>query len=271
MNTAIDKEGRVEQHTLESLNAKLDLLLARQERQQELIDEMMPIVHDAMGVATQKLLSLEERGYFRFGAEAMAAVDRVVTSLEPDDLRALSDNVAAVLETVRSAEPAGVYGVVRAMREEDVRTGVGVMLALLRGMGKQVRRRGRGTALVVRQPRPLSAMLAPRRRRESVVPARKSSGIATGQECVVVDPAQWTREIGQATAQAAGISPMTQAHWALVDFARADFEATDASPNVRRIARGADVGTKEVYRLFPKAPGRTIAKIAGIPKPGGCL
>jgi sulfur relay (sulfurtransferase) DsrC/TusE family protein len=33
----------------------------------------------------------------------------------------------------------------------------------------------------------------------------------------------------------------------------------------------ASVTTKDIYALFPKAPGRTIAKIAGLPKPAGCL
>jgi sulfur relay (sulfurtransferase) DsrC/TusE family protein len=31
------------------------------------------------------------------------------------------------------------------------------------------------------------------------------------------------------------------------------------------------VTTKELYVLFPRAPGRTIASIAGLPKPAGCL
>jgi dissimilatory sulfite reductase related protein len=43
------------------------------------------------------------------------------------------------------------------------------------------------------------------------------------------------------------------------------------SPNIRRITLELGVSTKDVYALFPKAPARTIAKIAGIPKPAGCL
>ena len=64
---------------------------------------------------------------------------------------------------------------------------------------------------------------------------------------------------------------MTDAHWVLVDAARADFEATRVSPNIRRLTQVSGVATKDVYALFPKAPGRTLAKIAGLPKPAGCL
>jgi sulfur relay (sulfurtransferase) DsrC/TusE family protein len=31
------------------------------------------------------------------------------------------------------------------------------------------------------------------------------------------------------------------------------------------------VSTKDLYTLFRKAPGRTIAALAGLPKPAGCL
>ena len=31
------------------------------------------------------------------------------------------------------------------------------------------------------------------------------------------------------------------------------------------------IGPRELYRLFPKAPARTVAKIARIPKPAGCF
>ena len=29
--------------------------------------------------------------------------------------------------------------------------------------------------------------------------------------------------------------------------------------------------TRSLYTLFPKAPGKTVALCAGIPKPGGCI
>jgi tRNA 2-thiouridine synthesizing protein E len=64
---------------------------------------------------------------------------------------------------------------------------------------------------------------------------------------------------------------MAEAHWKLVEVARKDFESTKTSPNIRRLTQITDVTTKDVYALFPKAPARTLAKIAGLPKPAGCL
>jgi tRNA 2-thiouridine synthesizing protein E len=64
---------------------------------------------------------------------------------------------------------------------------------------------------------------------------------------------------------------LTEPHWAVIAAARADFEATRVSPNIRRLTQLTQLATKDLYALFPRAPARTIAKIAGLPKPAGCL
>jgi tRNA 2-thiouridine synthesizing protein E len=95
-------------------------------------------------------------------------------------------------------------------------------------------------------------------------------GIAYSADGHMVDAGAWTRPIAEAIAQMQGVT-MTDAHWTVIDAARADFAATAASPNIRRLTQITSFTTKDLYALFPKAPARTIAKIAGLPKPAGCL
>jgi TusE/DsrC/DsvC family sulfur relay protein len=103
-------------------------------------------------------------------------------------------------------------------------------------------------------------------------PAAASSvdGVALGADGHLIDPKQWTESLATKIAATLGIE-LDEPRRALVRFARAEFEAKGTSPNIRRITQGAQVATKDVYALFPKAPGRAIAKIAGIPKPIGCI
>ena len=42
-------------------------------------------------------------------------------------------------------------------------------------------------------------------------------------------------------------------------------------PSVRLLAKTSGVSIKELYTLFPKGPAKLAAKIAGIPKPRGCI
>ena len=39
----------------------------------------------------------------------------------------------------------------------------------------------------------------------------------------------------------------------------------------RKLTKESGVDTKELYELFPKGPAKKAAKIAGLPKPKGCI
>jgi tRNA 2-thiouridine synthesizing protein E len=95
-------------------------------------------------------------------------------------------------------------------------------------------------------------------------------GVRWAADGSLADPAQWTPEIAEAIAAASGVS-LTEEHQRLIRFAREEWTRTGQSPNIRRMTTGAQITTKEIYTLFPKAPGRTISRIAGIPKPAGCI
>ena len=40
---------------------------------------------------------------------------------------------------------------------------------------------------------------------------------------------------------------------------------------VRALGKTSGVTVKELYQLFPKGPAKIAAKVAGIPKPKGCI
>jgi len=92
----------------------------------------------------------------------------------------------------------------------------------------------------------------------------------TNDEGYLLDAGQWTPAVGEAIAAELGIT-LTPQHWTVLDFAREDFATTGASPGLRRITTNTGVGMKDLYKLFPKGPGKLIARIAGTPKPKSCL
>ena len=86
----------------------------------------------------------------------------------------------------------------------------------------------------------------------------------------LTNPDQWSPEIAEALARESDIQ-LTDAHWKVIEFCRVDYRERHQSPTVRRITKGLGVSTKDVYALFPKGPGKLAAKLAGIPKPKGCI
>lgn len=84
-------------------------------------------------------------------------------------------------------------------------------------------------------------------------------------------PAQWTEAMVPDLAAAEGIADVTDEHWSVIRFVRAEYDASGSGPNVRALSRLTGVSVKDLYRLFPKGPAKIAARIAGIPKPRGCI
>lgn len=90
-------------------------------------------------------------------------------------------------------------------------------------------------------------------------------------EGFMADPQQWTREIGAQIAAENGIDPLTDRHWTVIEFMRDAYLENGAAPSIRTLGKASGVPIKELYQLFPKGPAKLAAKIAGIPKPRGCI
>lgn len=86
----------------------------------------------------------------------------------------------------------------------------------------------------------------------------------------MVDANEWSEVIAHALAQQEGIE-LTARHWIVINFARKEYLANGDAPTLRRITKLTDVNTKEIYLLFPDGPAKQAARIAGLPKPTGCI
>ena len=82
---------------------------------------------------------------------------------------------------------------------------------------------------------------------------------------------QWDKDVAEALASEIGVEPLTERHWAVIDFCRSDFQVQGDAPTLRRITKEANVPTKELYKLFPKGPAKKVAYVSGLKKPTGCL
>jgi TusE/DsrC/DsvC family sulfur relay protein len=96
-------------------------------------------------------------------------------------------------------------------------------------------------------------------------------GVELNDEGFFVDPDQWTVDMVSELARREGIEELTDAHWKVIRFMRSEYLAKGTGPPVRVLGKTSGVSIKELYQLFPKGPAKVAAKIAGIPKPRGCI
>ena len=95
--------------------------------------------------------------------------------------------------------------------------------------------------------------------------------VTVNEEGFFEDPAQWTEAMAPEIARGEGIDELTDRHWQVIRFMRSEFAARGTGPTVRVLGKTSGVPVKELYELFPKGPAKEAAKVAGIPKPRGCI
>jgi len=105
------------------------------------------------------------------------------------------------------------------------------------------------------------------------MPTKTVAGTAvdTNDEGFFTHPDQWTEAMAPELAAAEGIDPLTDQHWTVIRFMRNEFAEKGTGPTVRVLGKTSGVTVKELYQLFPKGPAKIAARIAGIPKPRGCI
>ena len=85
------------------------------------------------------------------------------------------------------------------------------------------------------------------------------------------DATRWNEAVAEAIARDNGIPVLTEDHWKVVRFMRDAWFANGQAPTIRTLGKESGVDVKTLYKLFPKGPAKLAAKLAGIPKPHGCI
>lgn len=97
------------------------------------------------------------------------------------------------------------------------------------------------------------------------------------EEGYITNISEWNEQLAAIIAQDEGIK-MSSEHWEVVNFLREYYAEFQIAPAVRVLVKavkkkfGADKGNnKYLYELFPYGPAKQACKIAGLPKPTGCV
>jgi dissimilatory sulfite reductase related protein len=95
--------------------------------------------------------------------------------------------------------------------------------------------------------------------------------VTVSEDGFFADPRQWREDMAPQIARESGIDSLTTQHWRVIKFMRHEYEGKGTGPSVRALSKTSGVSVRDLYQLFPKGPAKLAAKIAGIPKPRGCI
>jgi len=87
----------------------------------------------------------------------------------------------------------------------------------------------------------------------------------------MLEPQLWNDELAILIAKEDDIHELHKDHWAIIRIIRQSYEDTGMAPMIRTICKETGLKLKDIYELFPLGPARGACRVAGLPKPDGCV
>jgi len=96
--------------------------------------------------------------------------------------------------------------------------------------------------------------------------------IEIDEDGFIQEPEKWNEAIAEDIAKEEGTStPMNEDMWKLVKYLRNYYLEYDIAPAIRMLTKQTGLDLKYIYVMFPKGPAAGACKVAGLPKPTGCV
>ncbi len=135
-------------------------LLEMLESINDFMKDVSPVIHQVGLDAINKLNELEKKGYIDFIRELSKSLDNIVTHFKAEDVRALSENIVFILETIKNLtqpdmlkafnnalmiyknldiEDVEKYSIFKALmefRKPEMRKGIGFMITFLKRLNE---------------------------------------------------------------------------------------------------------------------------------------
>ena len=85
------------------------------------------------------------------------------------------------------------------------------------------------------------------------------------------DYSNWSEGWVQHVKKEEGIDELTEEHLKVIKVLQEYYEKNGIAPMVRVLSKVTGFKLKHIYELFPSGPGKGACKMAGLPKPTGCV
>ncbi len=85
------------------------------------------------------------------------------------------------------------------------------------------------------------------------------------------NPEIWNERVALDFASTEGVAELTEAHWKVINYLRNYYLQFGIAPMIRKLCKETGFKLNEIYTLFPSGPAKGACKLAGLPKPTGCV
>jgi TusE/DsrC/DsvC family sulfur relay protein len=92
------------------------------------------------------------------------------------------------------------------------------------------------------------------------------------EEGFLQKPDEWNEDVARTLAKAEeGLEELTEDHWKVIHYIRGYYLEKKLAPMVRKVCKNSGFSLRYIFELFPSGPAKGACKLAGLPKPDGCV
>jgi tRNA 2-thiouridine synthesizing protein E len=95
--------------------------------------------------------------------------------------------------------------------------------------------------------------------------------IEVDEDGFIQEPERWDENVAAALATTEGIDALSDDHWKVMNYLRNYYLEFGVAPMIRKLCKETGFPLKQIYELFPSGPAKGACKLAGLPKPTGCV
>ena len=92
-----------------------------------------------------------------------------------------------------------------------------------------------------------------------------------GEDGFLSGKSRWSQKVAEELARINKIWPLSVEHWKIIDYVRDYYAKHGEGPLICKISRATGLSGKRVCELFPCGIVKGAYRIAGLPRPSGCL
>ena len=101
--------------------------------------------------------------------------------------------------------------------------------------------------------------------------AQGNVSIEVDEDGFMQEPDNWNKDVAAALGTTEGVDDLSEDHWKVVDYLRNYYLQFGVAPMIRKLCKETGYDLKRIYELFPSGPAKGACKVAGLPKPTGCV
>ncbi len=85
------------------------------------------------------------------------------------------------------------------------------------------------------------------------------------------NPEIWNEDVAKDFASTEAVDNLTEDHWKVINYLRNYYLQFGIAPMIRKLCKETGFKLNVIYQMFPSGPAKGACKLAGLPKPTGCV